>query len=298
MKKETIHCNLHTDKIALHRFSDKTSIYPTILLIHGSIEDGKIFYSRSGKGFAPFLAQQGFDVFVADLRGKGESTPSVSRKSTVSQTNTILEEIPLLIEKVKELSGSDAIHLGAHSWGGVLLLSAYALFHKKWNIKSMIFLGTKRRIGIRNWEKFKTIDLGWSLIGSIMTWIYGYLPAKKLKMGSENEPSTLYFQINKWVYSKHWIDPETRFNYAEALQKIVLPPIYMYTGINDRLLGHPDDVNRLANELGYQPNLQVRVLSKKQGNLHDYNHLNILTHKDGPSDHFVEIRDLFIKHSV
>jgi predicted alpha/beta hydrolase len=44
---------------------------PALLLIPGSIENGHIFYSKSGKGFAPWMAERGFDVFVADLRGRG-----------------------------------------------------------------------------------------------------------------------------------------------------------------------------------------------------------------------------------
>ena len=37
-----------------------------VFMVHGSIENWKIFYTDKGKGFAPFLAQHGFDVFVAD----------------------------------------------------------------------------------------------------------------------------------------------------------------------------------------------------------------------------------------
>ncbi|MBL7685765.1 MAG: alpha/beta hydrolase, partial [Deltaproteobacteria bacterium] len=31
-----------------------------IWMLHGSVENGKIFYSENGKGLAPYLAQQGF----------------------------------------------------------------------------------------------------------------------------------------------------------------------------------------------------------------------------------------------
>lgn len=296
MNKNTILLPFNDETIAIHRFHHGQSQYPPILLIHGSIENGKIFYSSSGKGFAPFLAQQGFDVFVPDLRGKGSSTPTISRKSTVSQTNTIMEEIPAIVSKIKEVTGSNSIHFGAHSWGGVLLLSAYALFHEEWDVKSMIFFGTKRRIGIRNFEKFMKIDLGWNLIGSLYTRMYGYLPAKKIKMGSDDEPARLYFQINKWVNSKSWIDPETKFDYHKKLSSISLPPLHSYTGFNDRLLGHPDDVLRLANEVG-RPNA-VKILGKENGNLQNYDHINILTHPDAVNDHFIEVAELYKKYSM
>lgn len=295
MNKSILFHSFAGEEIAVHRFHRGDSTYPPVLLIHGSIESGKIFFSASGKGFAPYLAQQGFDVFVADLRGKGSSLPAVSKKSKASQTDTITGEIPFLVEKIKEITGKNELHFGAHSWGGVLLLSAYALFYPEWHIKSMIFFGTKRRIGIRNWNKFLIIDMGWCLIGILSSWLYGYLPAKKLKMGSDDEPKKFYRQVNKWVYSKKWIDPETKFNYREKLKQLHLPPIHFFTGKNDKLLGHPDDVHRLAMETGQIEH--IHILSKANGNLHDYNHINILTHGDAVNDHFPVVAALYKQYS-
>lgn len=296
MKPQTIHLPFESHLLALHRFVSGKSTFPPVLLIHGSIENGKIFYSRSGKGFAPFLARAGFDVFVADLRGKGDSRPSVSRGFKASQTDTITREIPFLVNQVLNISGADSLHFCAHSWGGVLLLSSYALHYKDWKVKSMVFFGTKRRIGIFNVNRFKTIDLGWSLFGTLITGLFGYLPAKKLKMGSENEPNLFYFQVNRWVYSKKWTDPETGTDYGSILRSIKLPPIYLFTGKNDKLLGHPEDVKRLAAEIG-RPEA-VRILSRAKGYRHDYNHINILTHPDAVYDHFQEVKKLLERFSV
>jgi pimeloyl-ACP methyl ester carboxylesterase len=282
-------------QLALHRFSKGQSPHPPVLLIHGSIENGKVFFSKSGKGYAPFLADAGFDVFVADLRGKGESTPFVARGFKASQTDTISKEIPFLVDRVLSITGADSLHLGAHSWGGVLLLSAYALCHQKWNIRSFIFFGTKRRIGIFNWARFTTIDLGWSILGAFFTILYGYLPAKKLKMGSDNEPSRFYFQVNRWVYSKRWTDAETGTDYRKILKNLMLPPVHLYTGKNDKLLGHPEDVRRLALEIGHPE--AVTVLSRENGYRHDYDHINILTHPDAVHDHFQEVLTQLQKYS-
>lgn len=296
MKPQTIHLSFESHQLALHRFNLGNSKYPPILLIHGSIENGKIFYSRSGKGFAPFLAEAGFDVFVADLRGKGDSRPLVSRGFRASQTDTITKEIPFLVDQVLHISGASSLHFGAHSWGGVLLLSSYALHYHNWNVKSMVFFGTKRRIGIFNLNRFRTIDLGWSLLGTLFTLFFGYLPAKRLKMGSDNEPARFYFQVNRWVYSPKWKDPETGTDYKEMLKSHTLPPIHLFTGKNDKLLGHPDDVRRLALEIG-RPEA-VQVLSRANGYRHDYNHINILTHPDAVYDHFQEVKKLLEQHSV
>ena len=59
---------------AIHHFKcDKPK--RVVLMIHGAVENGRIFYSNSGKGLAPFLCNSDSDVFVIDLPGRGESQP-------------------------------------------------------------------------------------------------------------------------------------------------------------------------------------------------------------------------------
>jgi len=295
MKKSTRFLHFKNDQIAIHRFTSGNSEYPPILLIHGSIENGRVFYSNSGKGLAPYLAKQGFDVYVADLRGRGDSRPAISRKSKFSQTETIREELPAIIEEVRRVSGSIELHLGAHSWGGVLLMSMYALFHEKLDIRSMVFFATKRRISIINLNRIVTIDLGWTLIGRLLTHFYGYLPAIKFRMGSDNDSTNFYKQNNQWVYSKSWLDPELGVDFSSTLISITLPPVYSLVGIGDSLLGHPVDVKKFSTECGISD--AVTILSKENGNLHNYGHIDILTHSDAIRDHFPLIVKFLIENS-
>ena len=44
-------------QLHMRRFSRGGEGVP-VLLLHGSIENGRIFYSESGKGFAPWLAER------------------------------------------------------------------------------------------------------------------------------------------------------------------------------------------------------------------------------------------------
>ena len=48
--------NQGTSKV--HRFYTKKGGSP-IFLIHGYFEDGRIFFTKKGKGFAPFLQKMG-----------------------------------------------------------------------------------------------------------------------------------------------------------------------------------------------------------------------------------------------
>ena len=119
--------------------------------------------------------------------------------------------------------------------------------------------------------------------------------AKALSFGSDNEPRNFHSQVNRWIYGARWVDAQDGFDYAAQFKKINLPPTLHITGVNDRYLGHPKDVKRMADEVG-NPKDEVKVLSIKNGNKQDYDHINICTHPDAIDDHFPMILDWMHKH--
>lgn len=260
------------------------------LLIHGSIENGKIFYSKSGKGLAPWLAEQGYDVFVPDLRGKGQSTPAVDKNATHGQWEAINEDIPSFIQKLRELKGDLPMHWMAHSWGGVLLHSYLARYGNP-KVDSMVFFACKRDVKVINLKRFINIDILWNLGGRYLTWRYGFMPMTRFGIGSENEPRNFFKQVNKWVYSRKWIDPIDDFNYGEALLKADVPPTLYLSGKFDTHAGHAKDVKRLMKQAGNRVTDKFVLLGKKEGFKHNYAHNNLLTHKDAPNDHFPMVLD-------
>lgn len=259
---------------------------PPVFMLHGAVENGRIFYSESGRGLGPYLAAQGFDVYIADLRGRGKSTPAIDRTSTYGQTETITEEIPAFIEAIRERRGDVPQHWIGHSWGGVLLNAYLARFstHRQL-VKSMVFFGSKRTVRGFNREKLIKIILFWSMAAPLLTRICGYLPARQLKAGPDNETVKSHAHSMRWVKSTAWIDPDDGFDYGAAIHSIELPPVLYLAGLADYALGHPDDVRRFMDESG--PNrARFELLSRCTGYHHDYNHINMLTHPHAPKDHF------------
>ncbi len=281
------------DRLHLRRFyiqGENGGLGDPVFMLHGSIENGRIFYSKSGRGLAPYLARAGFDVYVADLRGKGESVPSIDSYSSYGQTEAITEEIPAFIETIRKIRGNVRQHWIGHSWGGVLLSSYLARFevHRSM-VKSMVFLGSKRQITVSNLKKFWMIDFFWNGVGKVLVKAFGYLPARRVGVGSDNETASFYQGVRLWIQSgAPWVDPKDGFDYGQAIRQLVLPPILSVAGVSDACLGNPVDVRVFLEETGAQ-DVESWVLSQKAGNLHDYGHIDMLTHPDASSDHFPKI---------
>lgn len=271
-----------------HLFSPSKTPGQPVLMVHGAIENGLIFYSKKGKGLACYLAEQGFEVYVIDLRGRGASIPTIQPFDRYGQTETIMADLPLFIDFVFRRH-TQPIHLMAHSWGGVLLTSMLARFpHYLSKVKSKVFFGTKRRVTVVNPESLLKIKLMWQWVSPMVAKRKGFLPARKIGFGSDDETIKSHQQSMLWTKTISWIDSDDNFDYQQACQNIEWPPSWFIAAINDKALGHPKDVKLFMHESAHQHS-KYTLLSKAEGFLQDYDHINMLTDAKATEDHFPQI---------
>ncbi|HTL11834.1 MAG TPA: alpha/beta fold hydrolase [Bdellovibrionota bacterium] len=283
------------DTLMMHRFKPATGASgggAPVILLHGAIENARIFFSSNGKGLAPYLAAEGYDVFVVDLRGRGASMPPIGRGSAHGQNETIVVDIPAVSDEVARLTGDKPQIWGSHSWGGVTMLAALARHPRlRPRVARMVFFSTKRCIHQFNSEVFWKIRFFWHGLAFLMVRLFGYLPAKRMGMGSDDETRLSHWESTRWVRPGPWVDPRDGFDYGAALDAWPAdekPPMLFLTGAADRCLGHPADVKALIQEAG-PSQFGFEVLGRFNGNAVDYDHVSILTHPEAPKDVFAEL---------
>lgn len=258
---------------------------PAILMVHGAVANARTFYSEKGRGLGPWLAAQGYDVFVLDLRGRGLSTPRIARGDHHGQTESIAVDIPLALTTMSELKPADApIHLVAHSWGGVLLSSMLAR-NPSWAAKvaSCVYLGSKRSITVWNSPRLFEIELFWKRLAKLTVALWGYLPANQIGIGSDNETAKSLRQSQQWIRPAPWVDSDDGFDYAAALAQRPLPPTLYLIGGDDPVRGHEVDVRRFAAESG-EHHHAFELLCQANGFCHDYDHIGMLTAPDAAKE--------------
>lgn len=264
-----------------------------VLMLHGAIENGRIFYSHSGKGLGCFLADHGFMVYCADFAGRGLSTPHVSQGFSQSQQQMIVRDIPALIEHVYQQHQQKVI-LIAHSWGGVVSAAALArnpALNEK--LAAKVCFGTKRVISVNTLERKLKIDLVWNTLAPWLIRKHGYFPARTWRLGADDEPGQFLTDTIQWIKGQPFTDLSDNFDYAAASARVNWPPVWHFAAQNDRLLGHPDDVKAFIAETS--PQARFTLLGKAQGYQHDYDHISMLTHPLALQEHFIELRDWLLQ---
>ena len=95
-----------------------------VILLHGSFSNRRFWYSANGIGLGPYLVEQGFDVWLPEMRGHG-----LSPKNEHYSRNTLADyarfDLPAINAFIHEVTGVWP-HWVGHSLGGTTLAAALA----------------------------------------------------------------------------------------------------------------------------------------------------------------------------
>lgn len=116
-----------------------------VLLVHG-FGQNRYTWHTSKRSFANYLADRGFDVFNADLRGHGRSRRfGLGRPRLFDEY--VLRDLPTFVDEVKRLSGHDEVFVIGHSMGGLIAYCGAASGLRS-GMKGVVSIGSPYRFGL------------------------------------------------------------------------------------------------------------------------------------------------------
>lgn len=89
-----------------------------VILLHG-LASGSLGFHYPGRSLAHYLADNGFDCYLPELRGHGQSERPAGMRWDLD--DYLEHDIPAILSAVRERSGQASVHWIGHSMGGVLL---------------------------------------------------------------------------------------------------------------------------------------------------------------------------------
>lgn len=266
-------------------YCDKSKLGPPVFMLHGALSCGEGFYAGDGSGLACYLARQGYDVFVGDLRGRGKSQPPLCKNADFGSHELITEDIPALLACVAEQRGNAPQLWVGHGWGGVLLSAYYARFGERAaRVEKMIQFGVRRQCPATRFRSQWLSGLIYSL-APLLIKAAGLFPLKRLGIGSSDQSAGCFNDYRQWSESADWLDLKDGFSYAQAAANRPWPASIYIASKTDTVLGHPQDVRRFISSLG-EHDSRLLLLSRRDGNKRNYNHNELVSHRDGDSDYF------------
>ena len=300
-----------SDLSAFNRTSPKR-----VFMLHGEAECGRIFYHDSGKGLAYHFAQQGYEVFVADLGGRGRSLGCEDEPSSLTVHDIVTDAIPRLLRAatqhcstaMDESTASAASYTKtapvaptvwvAHGFGGVLLSAAWArMSHAERTATQMIFFSSRRQLQAKS--RIANVFVNafcHPLAAKLVNW-HGAFPAAQLRLGSANENTNWFSVYTDWISNKSWVDAEDGFDYQAALKANPIPPALHFATTADKLYSGMADVRAFINELGCHDSRMI-VTNTIANSKRKYDHLSLLLDPAAVKDIFKDATDWLHEQSI
>ena len=277
---------LHLTRIYL----DDHHLGKPVFMLPGALQGSELFYPSKGasktEGLGHYLARQGYDVFIADLRGKGKSWPQISAHSTFGVHQLITEDLPALLRKVTELRPDSSQLWVGQGWGGVLLNAYYARFGNELaDTSQIIHFGVRRQAFISSRKKSWLLNVLWRRVYSAIAACMGYLPLARWHLAASDESRQCLKDYLQWSDDPSWCDPVDGFDYGEAILQRGLPASLYFVTKGDSVYGDQQDVRAFIREQGSHDGRMI-VLGKACGNKHNYSQRGMLLHSDCEHDHF------------
>lgn len=307
--------------LPVYRYSPRIQVHgrsqPPVVLCHGMGANRFNLAQTGPANLATWLASRGRDVFVIELRGSGRSVDLTPGSDSPSMWKFDFDsyrekDIPAILSRIREITGSSEVDWVGHSMGGMLLYSIAG--------QDLGFSGNvKIRRGVAVASPGMIHDLPLRL--NVMLHLADWFPSEQLPnrwwlrtiiqlyphLVPENEPSlgfkdnydpafvpqfvanvgsdlsrSLVQQVRSWYGRGGIFSRDGKVNYTAALRASGVP--IRFIGANRDHIGSIASIEKAWNSHGGEKDMVI--LGKEFGGRRDYGHTDIVAGKFAVTDTF------------
>ncbi|SNT70760.1 alpha/beta fold hydrolase [Psychrobacter sp. LV10R520-6] len=283
-----------------------------VLLTHGTFSDKRVCL-----GVAKHLAKLGHTCYIMEWRGHGDSSIP---KDKFNFETVAFYDLEATFRYLFDGLKLDNLHCVTHSGGGICLtmyLTQKLLIQDTQyidKINSITMFACQAYGAVLNPKSYARI----LLIKSI-TRLLGYLPAKRLKLGTINESYQTMTQWYDWNLNKNFKSSLTKqdvnyqnsqpqnthyqtsshddsFDYRQHMPKITTP-IYAISAKGDNFIAPSSGCQLFLNDFNNPAN-DFREFSISNGSLEDYTHSRIIMSRNASKEIWPTVAAWIEKHGT
>jgi len=263
-------------KLCAYLFRPEGKPIAAVLAGHAMMVNAKSLDRPKGAGFLSYLAKQGFLVLGADLRGHGNSGTPVSQGGNWSYDDLVQKDVPAFLELARSFAPDKKIIVIGHSLFAHAA-TAWLGLNPGAPIDAMVLVSSNLWLR-RDEPKFTNrIKKDFQIAAmSLLFHLFGCFPAKKLKMGTDDEAAGYLRQFLNVYYKSAWTSADGKIDYRAVLNNIKTP-LLVVTGKGDTLWCTPYSARNFHKNV---PERWIAFWNVGKGNFgldFDPGHMDILT---------------------
>ncbi len=305
-------------RLALYRFRPRRPVpgREPLILCHGLASNRHFLDYDDQHSLARYLRDQGFDCWVAELRGRGLSQPRRGGRVPWGWRfdDYIRDDLPALIARVKELTASPQVFWLGHSMGGMVMY-AYLGTREQESIKGFVALGSPgifhyfyypawgRRLSRLLLQTFSFTPL--RLLARLIAPLAYLLPGEAFGLqksvvagylvhGVANTSNPELLQFLDWIENETFRSADHGKNYCQELKQVTTPFLAV-VGAKDWVA--TPSMCRAAFDALASPDKQMLLLGKAHGQISEYDHMALVLGARAPQEVFPPVRDWLLRHA-
>ena len=247
-----------------------------ILAGHAMMVNIRSLDRPAGDGFLSHLARRGYLVLAADLRGHGRSGTPASNGGDWTYDDLVFQDTPALLDLAhQEADGLPVILIGHSLFAHASL--AWLGQNPDRGPQAMVLVASN--LWLRQDEKnmVKRLKKEMQIIAlDLFSRIYGYFPARRIKMGPEDEAAGYIRQFLKVYRQSRWGNCSGTIDFRAGLSQVETP-LLLVSGKADQLWCSPEAVHLFHAAIPEQWKTIWAVGKNDYGLDFDPGHMDILT---------------------